>query len=252
MKIVARIILLFVLVLIVIPIFSIFYYSFSNTEIDIFSWYREIVNQGDFLNALWLSVKTSIIVGIVTSILGFIISLAWFNKTQRYAVIFLIVVLGLIPPDIIALGISQFSQLLNIRGSNLFFTVIGLMLYSLPFTILLLWSRYYFIDDVIIKSAKDIGMKNLHINLKIIMGMSISTLFSSFIFNFILSLNEYPRTYYLSGYHNFLSEYLYSKLKSGADESIYAGSGLTILVTFILLLLTFVVFKYSNTSDKKG
>lgn len=240
-------ILIFVLVLVVIPVFSIFYYSFLNTGIsNVFHWYSEVFKNGSFLNALLLSVKISFIVSLITIIVGFLISLSWFNIRQRYSVILLIVILGLIPPDIIALGISKFSQLLQLQKANLFFTIIGLTLYTLPFIILLLWSRFYFIDEAIIKSARDIGMKNRNINLKIVLPMSISTLISSFIFSFILSLNEYPRTYYLSGYHNFLSEYLYGKLRSGADESIYAGSGITILITCLLLLLTFFVTRFEK------
>jgi len=241
MKIISKAILFFILILIVIPVFSVFYYSFYNIDLNVFHWYKEVLHKDEFLTAFWLSARIAIVVALATSILGFIISLAWFNKRQRYAVILLIIILGLIPPDIIALGISQFSQFLGLSNTNLFFTVIGLMLYCLPFTILILWSRYYFIDNVIIKSSRDIGMKSIHINLKIVLGLSVTALFSSFLVNFILSINEYPRTYYLSGYHNFLSEYLYSKLNSGTDESIYAGSGLTILITCSLLLIGVLV-----------
>lgn len=246
MKILVKAILIFILVLIIIPIFSIFYYSFLDTGIDKLHWYNKIMNNGAFLDALWLSAKTSFVVALITSIIGFIISLAWFNKKQRYAVILLIIILGLTPPDIIALGISKFSQLLNLYDVNLFFTIIGLMLYTLPFTILLLWSRYYFIDDAIIKSARDIGMNNIQINIKIILAMSITALISSLIFSFILALNEYPRTYYLSGHHNLLSEYLYGKLRSGADNSIYAGSGVTIIITYIFLLITFFIIQLNS------
>jgi spermidine/putrescine transport system permease protein len=247
MKIFAKIILIFVLVLVIIPVFSIFYYSFLNTGTNnVLHWYSEVLKNGDFLNALWLSVKISFVVSLLTTIVGFVISLSWFNTKQRYLVILLIVVLGLIPPDIIALGLSKLSQLLQLQNVNLFFTIIGLTLYTLPFIILLLWSRYYFIDDEIIKSARDIGMKNRYINVKIILPMSISALISSFIFSFILSLNEYPRTYYLSGYHSFLSEYLYGKLRSGTDESIYAGSGVTILITCLFLLFTFFMMRLNT------
>ncbi|AUP79090.1 ABC transporter permease [Flavivirga eckloniae] len=250
MKVLIKIILIVVLTLIIIPIFSIFYYSFSNTGVDKLHWYYEIIYNNDFLKALWLSTKTSVVVALITSIIGFIISLAWFNKKQRYVVMLLIIILGLIPPDIIALGLSQFSQLLHLIDTNLFFTVIGLTLYTLPFVILLLWSRYYFIHNSIIKSARDIGMKNIFINIKIILPMSISALLTSFIFSFILSLNEYPRTYYLSGHHNLLSEYLYGKLSSGADESIYAGSGITIILSLIFLLLSLFLFKIRNINKQ--
>lgn len=228
---------------IVVPIFSIFFHSFMNTGVHPFSWYSEVLKNQDFLSALSLSVGVSILVAFVSTIVSFFLSLAWFNKKQHYYVVILVVILGLIPPDILALGISKLSQTLEWHNSNLLFTVFGLMLYCLPYLVLILWVRYYFIDNEIIQSAKDIGMNNLNINFKIIFLLSIPNIISAFIFCVILSLNEYPRTYYLSGHHTFLSEYLFGKLGSGANESIYAGSGLTILITFGLVLLTFILFK---------
>ena len=250
MKTLTKSILVFLLVLIMTPIFSVFFYSFYNTEMNsVFHWYDKIIENGNFLNALWLSVKISFFTSLIATFLGFILSLSWFNTKQRYSITMLIVILGLVPPDIIALGISKLSQLLNLQGSNLFFTLFALVLYTLPFIILLLWSRYYFINEEIIKSARDLGMKNKYINLKIVLPMSFSALVSVTIFSFILSFNEYPRTYYLSGYHNFLSEYLYGKLNSGLDESIYAGSSITIIITSVFLVITFLFMKLNAKKE---
>jgi spermidine/putrescine transport system permease protein len=238
---IAKTILLVFLIIQIIPILSIVFLSFQNHNENPFKWYVEIIENESFRSALGLSSVISIIVALSVIVLCFIVSLSWFDSKQRFVVIVLILITGLLPPDIMALSISRISQLLGINSSNIFFLIIAQTLYCFPLGVLIFWSRYYFIKDSLLIAANDLGMKKSLIILKIILPLSNATIISVFILSFLLVFNEYPRTYYLSGSFMFISEFLNGKLSSGTDSSIYAGGSITIFIT-VFFILIFSVF----------
>lgn len=232
----AKTILILLLGIMIIPIFSIIVLSFQNNNSESLKWYREIFHNENFTEAFLLSFLISVSTALLNTFLSFIISLSWFNKKQMFLVLTLILVTGLLPPDVIALSISKTAQLLGFYNSNLLFLIIGLTLYTLPFGVLMFWSRFYFIEDATIVAAKDIGVKKFYIITKIILPLSKATVISCMLLSFLLAFNEYPRTFYLSGPYVLVSEFLNGKLSSGANESIYAGGSITIIITVILII----------------
>ncbi|MCB0537320.1 MAG: ABC transporter permease subunit [Bacteroidetes bacterium] len=242
MKITKTILILFLGILII-PIFSIIVLSFQNNNGNVFKWYQSILVNEEFTSAFLLSAFVSFLIAIFSVFFSFLLSLSWFNKRQLFVVLTLILIVGLLPPDIFALGINKVSQLLGFYSSNFFFLILGLTFYTLPFGILLFWTRFYFIEHTTLIAAKDIGLQRFHIVTKIILPLSKATTTTVFLLSFLLAFNEHPRTYYLSGSNVLLSEFLNGKLNSGADESIYAGGSITIILTAVLIVVYFV-FQY--------
>lgn len=218
-----------------VPIASIIYLSFSNLNGDAFRWYNEILGEQNFTNSLGLSVSVSLIVGGISAIFAFFISLTWFDDRQFLVGFMAILILGLMPPDVIALSISKLSQIVGMHRMNILFLTFALSLYCIPFCILLLWSRMYFFDKSLLTAARDLGMTRWNITIKVIFPIVLPAIAACFLLSFLLALNEYPRTYYLSGAHQFVSEYLNGKLSAGTDESIYAGGSITVVMTIILI-----------------
>ena len=235
MKITKTILILFLGILII-PIFSIIVLSFQNNTGDVFKLYQSIFANKDFTDAFLLSTFVSFLTAAFSVFFSFLLSLSWFNKRQMFVVLMLILIVGLLPPDIFALSINKVSQLLGFYSSNFFFLIVGLTFYTLPFGVLLFWTRFYFIEQTTIVAAKDIGLQRFYIITKIILPLSKATVTTSFLLSFLLAFNEYPRTYYLSGSNVLLSEFLNGKLNSGADQSIYAGGSITIILTTILII----------------
>lgn len=233
----AKTILILLLGIMIFPIFAILVLSLQNNDGELLKWYIAIFQNENFVSSFGLSIIISTCTAIMSSFFSFLLSLSWFNKKQMFVVMVLILVTGLLPPDIMALSISKASQLLGMYSSHLFFLIIGLTIYTLPFGVLLFWSRFYFIENSIIISAKDIGLENFFIITKIILPLSKATYINFLLLAFLLAFNEYPRTYYLSGACVLVSEFLNGKLSSGADESIYAGGSMTIIITALAILL---------------
>lgn len=140
------------------------------------------------------------------------------------------------PPDISSVTINKLAQLIGFTSSNSLFLYLGLILYCLPFGIILLWTRYYFIEKGIFVASEDLGLSKKSIIFKVIIPISKFALINVLLFTFLLSFNEYTRTYYLSGSMEYLSEFLNGKLSSGTDNSIYAGATISIVITVLVIL----------------
>lgn len=237
--------------ILIIPIFSLLFLSFQDTNGELFKWYISILSNPDFRASFSNSFAVSILTGLFTIIIGFILSLSYFNGKTRAITVFFILVMGLMPPDIISISINKLAQIIGFQRSNLFFLFFSLLLYCLPFSIIILWTRYYFIERNILIVSEDLGMNNRSIILKVLVPLSKTALISSFLFAFLLSFNEYPRTFYLSGSTVYLSEYLNGKLSSGADNSIYAGGAVSILITCLVIIGYAAILKYRNYLQKK-
>ena len=154
------------------PIISILILSFKETDGQKFKWYNEIINNDTFLSAFTYSFSTSIVVAVLNTIICFLISISYFNKKIAIWVILVVLLLGLTPPDIISVSINKMAQNIGFNRSNVLFLYFGLLLYCFPFGIIILWSRYYFIEIGIITVSEDLGLKNSSIILKIILPLS--------------------------------------------------------------------------------
>jgi ABC-type spermidine/putrescine transport system permease subunit II len=229
--------LVLVLAVFIVPIFSVVCLSFTSTGGHPGTWYIQILENENFLSALSWSVGISFITMLLSTGVSFIISLVWFNGRQIFFISILLLIFGLLPPDIISLALTRSANTLGFFEANVLLLVIGLTLYCLPFSVMMLWARYYFIDSMLVLAARDVGMNKLSIITRIIMPLSLITIISCLLVNFLLVFNEFPRTYYLSGSNVLLSEFLGGKLNSGADNSIYAGGSLLIYITCVLVFV---------------
>ena len=241
---ITKIILIGFVGVLIIPIFSLFLLSFKTTNGDVFKWYIEIINNYNFISAFSCSFITSLFVAFISVIVGFLLSLAYYDRKKKIIVLLFLLLMGLMPPDVIAISINKISQIMGFNRANIFFLYFGLLIYCLPFSIIILWTRYYFIEKSLLIMSEDLGLNNKSIIFKIILPLSKSALLSVFLFSFLLSFNEYARTYYLSGSTEFLSEYLNGKLSSGTDNSIYAGGIISILINCIVIGAYSLIPKY--------
>jgi len=230
----------------IIPIFSLFVLSFKSTNGIVFKWYIEILKNESFISAFINSSLTSLTVGVLTAILSFLISLSYFQRKTRLFIIFSILVIGLMPPDIVSISINKFAQIIGFKKSNIGFLIFGLLQYCLPFGIIILWTRYYLIDKNLFITSEDLGLNKKSILLKILLPLTKTALISVFLFSFLLTFNEYPRTYYLSGSVEYLSEFLNGKLSSGTDNSIYAGGTISVIITCIIIFVYALIMKHKT------
>lgn len=100
-------------------------------------------------------------------------------------------------------------------------------------------SGFFAISEHTIAAARDLGAGPMRAFVDVTLPLMRGSLVSSFVFAFLLSLNEYARAYYLVGRQNTLPLYMFGAMNSGASPAVYAFSGAVLVASFAAVALIF-------------
>jgi ABC-type spermidine/putrescine transport system permease subunit II len=203
------------------------------------TWYFGLVEDRRLAGAL----KESALVGLATAALATTIGLSAalaYRALTRMRGIFLLVILFamFVPGTIEGLGLSAVLRIVGLTPS--WITVaIGHLLWTLPFAAVVSLIGLSAIKPSTIAAARDLGASPMRAFIDITLPIMRANLVSSFIFAFLLSLNEHARAYYLVGRQNTLPLHIYGAINSGASPTIYAFSGAIIVISVAVVAMVF-------------
>jgi spermidine/putrescine transport system permease protein len=203
------------------------------------TWYIALLEDSRLSRAL----KESAVVAFATAALAAPIGLAAalaYRAMIRMRGIFLLVILSaaLVPGTIEGLGLSVILKLVGVSPSWVTVTL-GHLLWTLPFAIMVSLIGLAAVRPSTIAAARDLGAGPMRAFVEVTLPLLRGTLVSSFVFALLLSLNEYARAYYLVGRQNTLPLYMFGTMNSGASPTIYAFSGVVLVVSFAVIALIF-------------
>jgi len=238
------------IILMYIPIFTIFLQSINSSKITsefgtiTFKWYKEIFTNSSLLTAIRNTVFISAWATIFSTIFGTLIAIGIFSlekKSKRH--IMLLNNIPLLNADIVT-GISLmliFSTL--VRFIPYFFgwrtMLIAHIFFTLPYVILSVLPKLREIDSNLFEASLDLGVKPFPSLYKVIVPAIKAGIFSGTILAFTMSFDDFVISYYTTGngFDN-LSIWIYSSIgRKSLSPSVYAFSTLVTLISFALLLI---------------
>jgi ABC-type spermidine/putrescine transport system permease subunit II len=204
------------------------------------TWYAALLDDRRLFGAL----EESVLVGLATAVLatpiGLCAALAYRAMTRMRGIFLLIVLSAVfVPGTIEGLGLSVILGLGGVSPSWVTVTI-GHLLWTLPFAITVSLIGLSAVKSSTIAAARDLGAGPMRAFVDVTLPLMRGSLISSFIFAFLLSLNEHARAYYLVGRQNTLPLYMFGAMNSGASPTIYAFSGAVIVVSFAAVGLIFL------------
>jgi spermidine/putrescine transport system permease protein len=214
---------LFVLVVVFLyaPIVMLLIFSFNNAAIPAFPlsgftlhWYHEFIDNAD----LRASLETSAIIATLSSIgavaLGILASIALARRRFRGKAIASAFLLSPLVIPLVVFGISLvllFHQL-GIQRSILT-VVIGHIVITLPYAILVLVPRLQQIDASLEEAAYDLGASHLRTFRSITLPLILPAILSAFLIAFTTSFDEYAVASFVVGTRVTFPIYLYAALR---------------------------------------
>jgi spermidine/putrescine transport system permease protein len=203
------------------------------------AWYVALLDDRRLAAAL----EESTLVGLATAVLATPIGLAAalaYREMTRLRNIFLLIILSamFVPGTIEGLGLSVVLKVARVSPSWLTVTI-GHLLWTLPFAVIVSLIGLSTVGRSTVAAARDLGAGPVRAFLDVTLPLMRGSLISSFVFAFLLSLNEYARAYYLVGRQNTLPLYMFGAMNSGASPTIYAFSGAVLVISFASLALIF-------------
>lgn len=198
-------------------------------------WYEALLDDRRLLAALRESAWIGAATALVAAPLGLMAAMSYRQMRRARDGFLLAVLLAMfIPGSILGLGLSALLKAVAIKPSWL--TVVAAhLVWTLPFTFTVSLVGLAAIKPVTISAARDLGAGPLRAFVDVTLPLMRGSLISSFLFAFLLSLNEFARAYYLVGRQNTLPLHMFGAMNSGASPTIYAFSGLVLLVSFAIV-----------------
>jgi spermidine/putrescine transport system permease protein len=203
------------------PIALLVIFSFNNSEIPsfplsgfTFHWYHEFVTNADLRAAL----KTSAIIAAISSVgavlLGVLASIALVRRRFRAKAPVSALLLSplVIPYVVFGISLLLFFHAVGIPRSILT-VVIGHIVISLPYTILVLMPRLQQIDVSLEEAAYDLGAGRLRTFRSITLPLLLPAVVSAFLIAFTTSFDEYAVASFVVGPKVTFPIYLYSALR---------------------------------------
>ena len=214
---------LFVLVVVFLyaPIVILLVFSFNDSALPSFPlsgftlhWYHEFIDNSD----LRASLETSAIIASLTSLgavlLGTLASIALARRRFRAKAIVSAFLLSPLVIPLVVFGVSLlllFHQLGIPRST--FTVVIGHIVISLPYTILVLVPRLEQIDASLEEAAYDLGASHLRTFRSVTLPLILPAILSAFLIAFTTSFDEYAVASFVVGTRVTFPIYLYAALR---------------------------------------
>lgn len=211
----------FVVVFLYAPIAILLIFSFNNSELPSFPlsgftlhWYHQFLTNPDLRGALETSAIIAALSSVGAVVLGVLASIALTRRrfTGKAAVSALLLSPLVIPYVVFGISLLLLFHTLGIPRSILT-VVIGHIVISLPYTILVLVPRLEQIDVSLEEAAFDLGASRLRTFRSITLPLILPAVVSAFLIAFTTSFDEYAVASFVVGTRATFPIFLYSALR---------------------------------------
>jgi spermidine/putrescine transport system permease protein len=216
-----RVFFAFVVVFLYAPILILLIFSFNNSEVPTFPlsgftlhWYREFISNSDLRGALETSAIIAALSSVGAVVLGTLASIALVRRRfrGRAPVSALLLSPLVIPYVVFGISLLLLFHTLGIPRSILT-VVIGHIVISLPYAILVLMPRLQQIDSSLEEAAYDLGAGRLRTFRSITLPLIAPAVVSAYLIAFTTSFDEYAVASFVVGTRITFPIYLYSALR---------------------------------------
>src|SRR5882672_3095166 len=203
------------------------------------TWYVALLDDHRLFRALEESTVVALATAALATPIGLAAALAYRAMTRMRG-LFLLLILStmFVPGTIEGLGLSAVLRLVRVSPSWVTVTL-GHLLWTLPFATMVSLIGLLAVTPSTTAAARDLGAGPMRAFVDVTLPIMRGSLVSSFIFAFLLSLNEHARAYYLVGRQNTFPLYMFGAMNSGASPTIYAFSGAVLVASFAAVALIF-------------
>jgi spermidine/putrescine transport system permease protein len=202
------------------PIVILLIFSFNSSAVPAFPlsgftlhWYHEFIVNGDLRAALQTSAMVAALTSLGAVFLGVLSSLALVRRFRGKSIVSALLLSPLVIPYLV-FGIALLLLFHTLGVTNGIPTVVvGHIVITLPYTILVLVPRIEQIDASLQEAAYDLGASRLRAFRAITLPLILPAVVSALLIAFTTSFDEYAVASFLAGSRSTFPIYLYSALR---------------------------------------
>ncbi|MFC7157697.1 ABC transporter permease [Halomarina halobia] len=200
-------------------------------------WYTDILNNQALIAALRQSITLGLLTAAVTTPLAFLAAAGTRNVARKSAVIGFFLLPVFMPGTSVGLGLAVYFKLLSVELSR-WTMLVAHVLWTFPFAYIIILTSMASFNPHLKEAAYDLGANEIRAFLDIELPHIQPGLLGAAIFSFTLSFNEFSRTVFVRSATDTLPTYIWGRVQNlGLDPTVYAISGVTIVVSIVLLVV---------------
>ena len=201
-------------------------------------WYRELSFDFVLHDALYNSLTIATLTTVVSTVLGTLAAFPLVRCTFRWkpACRALVVVPMVIPHFLMGVALLLFFAWVRVPLSRLTI-VLGHVVFTLPFAILIVSARLYGFDRTLELAAGDLGATPLRAFWHVTLPLILPGVAGAALLVFTLSMDEFLITFFVSGQQGTLTMYIWSLLKDGIAPRVNALASVLLGASFAVLLV---------------
>lgn len=227
------------------PIAILLVFSFNDSELPTFPlsgftlhWYRQFLANGELRGALGTSAIVATLSSLVAVLLGTLASVALARRSFRGKALASALLLSPLVIPLVVFGISLLLLFHSLGVPRSILTVvIGHVVISLPYTILVLVPRLEQIDVALEEAAYDLGAGPLTTFGRVTLPLILPAVFSAFLIAFTTSFDEYAVASFVVGTRETFPIYLYSALRFPSQLPQVIAVAVVVLTLSLLVVL---------------
>ena len=232
-----------------VPIWVLITFSFSSSRsltwpIPGFTldWYRKLFDNADLQTAVW----NSFYVATFATLLALVVGVAAAMALDRYdfprkKLFRRLILLPITLPGIVT-GISMLNMF-SLFGFPLSLetVILGHATALLGVVVTQVYARLQRLPRSLAEASGDLGANPLRTFLYVTLPNLRSAIIGAGLLSFVLSFDEIPVTFFLTGRDNTLPMYIYSTMRRGVTPEINAVGTLIVLASLVLIVISVVV-----------
>ncbi|WP_062225852.1 ABC transporter permease [Aureimonas frigidaquae] len=199
------------------------------------AWYAQVVQDQQFLSALWYSILIAAAVTLVSTVVGVWIAMLvsaeniWFR-----AGIFAIACLPAVVPGMIsAISIRIFVATIDMPTGTAAI-ILGHSIHAVPFVMIMALTRLRTMPANLVDAARDLGADAFVAFWRITLPYLKPAIYGGMIFAALLSIDDFVRTFFLGGYRTTIPMLMFAKLQGGMSPEINAMATLILVATAVI------------------
>lgn len=210
-----------------------------------FKWYAQLLPPGadsQIVSALVQSLQIGILASLGSGVIGTLTALGmvrsnfdsrWLSP-QLLNTVFLSPIV--VPWVVTGIAMLTLYSILDIQGS-FFSVVLGHVLVTIPFVVMVVSSRLYGFDRELEEAAKNLGASEIRTFYEVTLPLIAPGIIAGMLFAFTISFDNFTQTFFWVGTNTeTLPIVIYSKIRTGLDPTINAIGTLIVLFSLSIAI----------------
>jgi spermidine/putrescine transport system permease protein len=235
------------------PLVLLVLFSFGRNALTAFpmggvtlDWYRKLLANNTFWGAAENSAIIALCVGILSTVIGTMAALRLSRASERMSAPMLLQLRApiMLPALFIGVALMSFLRLVLDVRLGLPTVILGHLVITQPFVILIVHARMVGFDHALVESARDLGASPLQAFFTVTLPIVRATIVGAALIAVAVSLDDFIITFFTIGSGNTIPTLVWSMVRTSLDPSINASATILIALTLGITVLALHFSRY--------